>query len=244
MIKCLTANQLKIIAIVAMFFDHFSTVFLSYDTVLGVSMKIIGRIVAPTMCYFIAEGYYYTSNRRRYITRLLMFAVVSHVPYVLAFEFGFFEATSVMWPLAMGLVALVALKSDKIHILLKPVIVWGCCLVCLTADWNYVAVLWIVVFGIFHGNWKQQMIAFGFIGITFHLLPTFLRMHATNGPYTHWYQVGIVLAIPMIYMYNGKLGRKSKVMSWAFYLFYPAHLLLFYVLNTFTPLGEFFATLI
>ncbi len=238
--KCLTANQLKIIAITAMFFDHFATIFLSYDTPLGIAMKTVGRIVAPTMCYFIAEGYYYTSNLRRYIFRLLCFAVISHIPYVLAFGYDFFQATSVMWPLAMGLIALSGLKSEKIPTIVKPVIVWICCFISLTADWNYVVVLWIVVFGIFSGNFKFQMVGFGLVGIIFHLIPTFLRFGVAHGTTPHWFELGIVLAIPLLYMYNGKLGRKSKLMTWSFYLFYPAHLLLFYLLERFSDFGRLF----
>ncbi len=58
----LTANVLKYIAIAAMLIDHIAWSFVSDYSVLGQIMHVIGRLTAPIMCYFIAEGYYYTRN--------------------------------------------------------------------------------------------------------------------------------------------------------------------------------------
>lgn len=243
-INCsLTANKLKIIAITAMFFDHFFAIFLAHDTIIGLASRTPGRIVAPIICYFIAEGYHYTSNRKKYILRLLVFAVISHLPYNLLFGytlFGFFQATSVIWSLAMGLIALTAVKSDKLPFVVKPIVVAACCALAVTANWNFVAVLWVVAFGLFHGNFKKQILAFCVVGIIFHLIPTYLRFGPIHEGYPHWYQLGIFLAIPLLALYNGKLGKKSKTMSWFFYVFYPAHLLLIYFLDRFTSLSTLF----
>ena len=87
----LNANTLKLIAALAMFFDHFAAVFFPHDTLWGVLLRIPGRISAPIMCYMIAEGYHHTSNLKRYIIRLLICAVVSHIPYNLCFDYSFFR---------------------------------------------------------------------------------------------------------------------------------------------------------
>lgn len=236
----LTAHTLKIIAIVAMFFDHFVAVFISHDTIIGLMLRTPGRIAAPIFCYFIAEGYHYTSNRSKYIQRLIIFAIVSHVPFILSFGYTFFQATSVIWGLAMGLVALTAFKNDKLHIALKILVVVICCLLSITANWNYITVLWIVVFGLHHGNFKNQMIGFFAVAILFHLIPTYIRFGPLHAGYPHWYQVGVLFAVPLLAVYNGRIGRKSKVMSWFFYIFYPAHLMLIYMLDRFTALSTLF----
>ena len=64
--KNLNSNQLKIIAVFAMIFDHILWVINpGYNNgVLYLVLHIIGRIVAPIFCYFIAEGAYYTKNRK------------------------------------------------------------------------------------------------------------------------------------------------------------------------------------
>ena len=236
----LTANKLKIIGIVAMFIDHFVAVFISHDTLIGLMLRMPGRIAAPIFCYFIAEGYHYTSNRGRYIKRLIIFALISHIPYNLAFGYTFFQTTSVIWGLAMGLVALTAIKNDKLHIAVKILVLAVCCLLSITANWNYIAVLWIVVFGIQHGNFKLQILGFFAVSILFHLIPTYINFGPMHEGYPHWYQLGVFFAVPLLAVYNGQIGKKSKIMSWAFYVFYPAHLILLFLLDRFTALSTLF----
>ena len=56
--KALDANQLKLIAILAMTVDHIAwLLFPGYSSgALPVVMHSIGRLTCPIMCYFIAEG--------------------------------------------------------------------------------------------------------------------------------------------------------------------------------------------
>ncbi|MBO5523711.1 MAG: hypothetical protein J5986_08580 [Roseburia sp.] len=230
----LNANQLKMIAIIAMLFDHFMALFADHGTMTGIVFRIPGRIVAPIMCFFIAEGYYYTSNRGKYVLRLFLFALISHIPYVLCFRYNFFQATSVIWGLMLGLIALTAVKEKRLHPVVKIMILGICCALAVTANWNYVAVLWIVGFGIYHNRFKQQMIAFSIIGIVFHIIPTFINFGWAHEGYPHWYQFGIFLAIPLLALYNGKRGKKSKAVSWFFYIFYPMHLIILFILKEIT----------
>ena len=80
--KKLTAYDLKIIAIFAMILDHLAHIVVclpidpSLRTVLALIMNSIGRITMPIMCFFIAEGYHYTKDIRKYLLRLLVFAII------------------------------------------------------------------------------------------------------------------------------------------------------------------------
>ena len=82
----LDANALKLIAIAAMTVDHVAwLLFPGYPAAaVPVIMHIIGRITCPIMCFFIAEGFYHTHDRKKYALRLLALAVVSHFAYLLA----------------------------------------------------------------------------------------------------------------------------------------------------------------
>lgn len=188
-----TSNQLKAIAVIAMFFDHFVSGFIPHSTVIGLVLRTPGRIVAPIMCYMIAEGYHHTSSRKKYILRLLLFSLLSHVPYDLYFGFSFLQATSVMWSLTMGLTALTLVKRQDLPLLCRAGALAVCCALSVTANWNYVAVLWIVLFGCFYQNFKKQMIGFVCIGAVFHLIPTYLNFGPVHEGYPHWYQLGIFL---------------------------------------------------
>ena len=63
----LSGNALKLIAIAAMTVDHLTwVIFPGYQTNVGILLlHSIGRLTAPIMCFFIAEGYYYTHDRKR-----------------------------------------------------------------------------------------------------------------------------------------------------------------------------------
>lgn len=230
-LKKLNAYELKIIAISTMFFDHAVAISLSHNSLLGMALRLPGRIVAPVMCYLIAEGYHKTSNQGKYAKRLLLFSLISHIPYNLLFSFDFFEATSVMWELFLGLLSLIIAQSKKYPITLKVCSILFCCALSIPANWNFVTVLWIVFFGIFHGNNKKQMISFISVGVFAHIVPTFINFGFMHNDIPHWYQLGIFLAIPLIGLYSGERGRTSKIMKFGFYIFYPAHLVLLFLVE-------------
>ena len=114
--KNLNSNQLKFIAVLAMIFDHLLWVLKpGYNNgTLILLLHLIGRIVAPIFCFFIAEGAYYTHNRKKYLLRLLLFALISHFAYCFAFGINyipfingtFFNQTSIMWSLSLGLIGI------------------------------------------------------------------------------------------------------------------------------------------
>ncbi|MGM0213103.1 TraX family protein [Enterococcus sp. AZ109] len=222
----LSSNFLKYLAIVAMFLDHFASVFLTTDQPVWMVLRVLGRLSAPIMCYFVAEGEYFTSNRKRYVRRLFIFALMAHFPYVIYFNLPLFSATSVLWGLMNGLLALTFVKHSPANNLVKVAFVAFCCLVVLPADWNYVSVLWILGFGLFRGDFKKQMLSFVVIGVVFHLIPLLRDYGAAD-----IYQLGIVLAIPVLALYHGRKGKSNKLLQWGFYLFYPGHLLLLELLK-------------
>jgi hypothetical protein len=232
----ISANWLKILAAVAMVTDHTVALFLPHGSVLRLILRIFGRLAAPAMCFLIAEGYHYTSHCRKYLLRLLIFALISHLPYNLAMGFGLspLAATSAIWALAMGLIALMAVKNEKLPWILRLGVVGLCCLLAYSANWNYIAVLWIVAFGIFHGQRKKQLLAFALIGAVLHLTQQFLPLLLGNvsaEDFRQWHQLGIFLAIPVLAAYDGSRRCKSKLFSWCFYILYPAHLLILYLLT-------------
>lgn len=106
--KKLNSNHLKMIAIIAMTIDHATD--LIYPgfpaNPAAIFLHIIGRLTAPIMWFFVCEGYHYTRNIKKYMLRLLVFAIISHFAYcfafginVIPFSDGIFNQTSVVYPL-------------------------------------------------------------------------------------------------------------------------------------------------
>ena len=232
--KGLTSNALKVIAIVAMTVDHLTWLLLpGYRTdILTLSLHTIGRLTAPIMMFFIAEGFYYTKNIKKYIFRMFLFALIAHFAYAMLFAKDFipfrhtvFDQTSVMWAFALGLVALAVTKSENPK--LKPwhrqVIVWICIIAAFCADWSSPAAVTILYIGINRGNFKKQMIYF-MVWMTAYSVVYAIFLNPVYGAL----QMLTALAIPLLHSYNGQRG-KWKGMKWFFYIYYPAHL---FVLGT------------
>lgn len=222
----LNGNQLKLIAIAAMFLDHLAWWIFPLQSVEGELIHILGRIVAPIMSYFVAEGFFYTRNVRKYALRLILFALLSHFPYVCYFEHPWYETTGVMWGLAMGLIALAISQKAELNHWIKGVILVLCCILSGFGNWSLTPVVWIVLFGNLRGNFRKQMISFLAFGWLFFSLP----MCIIRG-WQYAYQFGIILSIPLLKAYNGTRGRKSIFMKWGFYLFYPLHFIFLYLLR-------------
>ena len=89
--KGLNGNQLKVIAIIAMTIDHLTWTFApGYSREWwAILFHIIGRLTAPIMWFFIAEGYHYTRNLKKYAGRLFLLAFISHFAYNFCFGISF-----------------------------------------------------------------------------------------------------------------------------------------------------------
>jgi len=225
----LTANTLKMIAIITMTIDHIAwTLFPGFQTgALPLSMHLIGRLTAPIFMFFIVEGYYHTRNIKKYISRMFLFALISHVPFaiyvgnsIIPFKDGLFEQTSIIWGFLMGLIALFVWKSTGLKLWLKGLIICVCVILALPANWSVPTVFAILFMGINYGNFKKQMIWLT-ISIFIYSVVYIFVFDTVYGVL----QMGIVLAIPVLACYKGKRGT-WKAMKWIFYVYYPLHLLI------------------
>ena len=217
----LSANQLKVIAVVAMVFDHCILCFFSHTSPAYLLLRMPGRIAAPIMCLMVAEGQYYTSDLWRYMGRMFGMAVLSHLPFTLCFGYDpwrFWQATDVIWALLMGLVALTAWRSPRLSLWRRVGMVLLCCLLAYSADWNYIAVLMVLLFGIFRGDHARQTAALIAVGCLYVLQAVWY----SQSPLMRF---GVFFAIPLLWCYGGQLGKKSRAIQWGSYWSYPVHLL-------------------
>lgn len=230
----LNANQLKLIAVAAMVLDHCVAVLLPPSDFLTLELRFFGRVTAPLMCYCIAEGYYHTSCLRNYLGRLLAMAVLAHVPYAMCFGkpvLAFCQSTDVGFSLLLGLAALAILDLDAVPLWGKCLGFLLCCLLAVPADWNYIAVLWIVGFGLLRKDKTRQFLAFCLIA-GFYLVQPLLDGMAVSAS-----RLGVFLALPLLSLYDGTRGKKSRWIQYGFYWFYPVHLLILYGVRQLSETG-------
>ena len=234
--KKLNSNHLKLIAIIAMTLDHEAD--LCYpgmpNNAVSNVLHIIGRLTAPIMFFFICEGFYYTRNLKKYISRLFAFAVISHFAYCFAFGINYipfstgsiFNQTSIMWTLAWSVVALYVVNDEtNLKAWQKYVLVILIDVVTFSADWSCIAVMAILSMYSNRGNLKKQIAGMSF-WVMLYAVISFVFVNKTYGVIT----LAVILVYPLLRMYDGTKGKASW-MKWFFYLYYPLHLVMIGILR-------------
>ncbi|MDO4799144.1 MAG: TraX family protein [Bacillota bacterium] len=222
------ATQLKGIAIAAMTIDHLAWLLYPGLTkeVLPISMHIFGRLTAPIMWYFIAEGCYHTKDIKRYFLRLFVFAVLGHFAFCFGLgvpwnplEGGLFNKTSVMFPLAMSVLLIWVFKSDKIKDPIKILSIVLFCLVTFVADWSSIALMMPFFLYQHRGDKKKQVLDY-IIWIGVYSLVYIVFIDVLYGIL----QLFTLLSLFLLWNYDGTRG-KGIGSKWFFYYYYPAHLI-------------------
>lgn len=221
--KILSGSMLKLIAVISMLIDHvgahlapeFLTVLQigSYSLTLQRLMRIIGRLAFPIFAFLLVEGFLHTRNKLRYGLSLFFCALISEIPWDLVHSGHLlYQGQNVFFTLLIAYLALCGMYQLKN----KPVLPF---LVLLAF-----AALTLIV-----------QADYGINGYAFILLLYALRKHEVFRPLPsfllsrHW---AVMAAFVPISLYNGKRGFiKSVGLKYAFYLFYPVHLFVIYLIK-------------
>lgn len=223
-------NIIKYIAISAMLIDHIAEFFIPEATLPWYIMRIIGRFTAPVMCYFLAEGFRYTSSTKKYGIRLFVFAVISQPAY--AFVHGF----SILTPkfnmiFTLFLCFLILLAYEKIeNIFLKTTVIFLLVAVSVFSDWGIIAPLWVLSF--YMVNSRKNILTFTAVSLLHVALC--ISNCVANGElwYSPLWQIGVLLFIPVLLVHKKNLKKQSNFSKWFFYIFYPLHLVLIGIADT------------
>ncbi len=230
--KKLNGNILKLIAILAMTIDHGAWLLLPKETIPAYICHVIGRLTFPIMAFMIVEGYHHTRDTRKYLLRLAISAVIAHFAYALCFNhpilFDFskmvVDTTSVLWGFTFGLLALIIYHHQRMKMWLKAILIIICIILAIPSDWSWVCVVFLLVLDINYGNIKRQFIGMTVFGFSYALVYCLISSWWSS------FQFAIVLAFPLLWLYNGERGR-WRGMKWLFYIYYPLHLIIFGIIR-------------
>lgn len=228
----LTGNTIKLIGIICMIIDHIGWIFYAENSIIGIMCHVVGRVTAPVMCYFIAEGNHYTKNKRKYINRLFIFAVISQIPFSLLVNGGQIKIIplNMIFTLIFGLAALIVYKEIK-NAAVKYLCIVLICVVSVFSDWSFYGVFMVLCFGIFRGNFRYQITSY--ISICYlKIIDTLITSGGFSLYKTLPQTLSVILVLLLLRLYSGKRGGK-KYSKWFFYIIYPLHMLIIYLVSLF-----------
>ena len=221
----LSQEWLKLLACVSMLIDHVGLIFLPQF----VWLRIIGRIAFPIYCFLLVEGVCHTKNPMKYALRLGICVVLSELPYDLAFYGQITMADqNVILTLFIGFWMAMSMKMTK-NILVQMVLVVPFALLAqgLHTDYGGLGVVLIAVFFLTKGVSSALMLQLMSIPAVLYLMNTFPVEVAGM-----WIPIEMfaLLALVPIGLYSGRKFTHSKLVQWGFYLFYPVHLTVLYLI--------------
>ena len=215
---------MKYIAIAAMLSDHIAMLFAADYPLLYFTMRLIGRLTAAIMCFFIAEGFQHTRSRYKYGMRLGVFALISQFAYTFMgngtlLTYNLLTDWNVIFTLFIGFCVLLAYELI-VRNPLKWSIIGLLCALSYFGDWMIIAPLWILCFYVFRDDKKKRFYVFGILAAieVASCIPFIIS-------YGEIWQIGVFLVIPLLLHYNGGKGSDNPIHKWVFYVFYPLHLL-------------------
>ncbi len=220
----LTGNQLKIIAAIFMTADHLGL--MVFPSV--AFLRIIGRLAFPIFAYMIAEGFSYTKSRKKYLLKMVVFGAAFQVVYFAAAR-SLYQGVFVTFSLSVVL----CFAADNVlkKGLIKSLLLFGlqAALVFFVTE-----MLPQVLSG------TDFCVDYGFFGV---MLPVavfmarkkrdklicffsvLILLSASFGGIQWW----CLFSVPLIALYNGERGRIK--MKNFFYLYYPLHLAVLYIVQ-------------
>ena len=238
----LTAAVLHIIAMTLMLMDHL------WATLLPARewLTCAGRVAFPIFAFMAVEGYFHTRSFKKYILRMLLFAVLSEIPFDLMYGGTWFYPVhqNVLWTFLLGLLGVWLMEQVRkkgktwmyllvcVLVVLAGLVLGTLCMV----DYHGVGVLAGFVFYSRRGRkWKSflgQLAALYWLNVE--LLGGLMYPVQLFGMEFELCQQGLaLLALIPIWLYHGRQGYHSKPFQYLCYAFYPVHMLLLVVVLNF-----------
>ncbi|MBU5331960.1 conjugal transfer protein TraX [Anaerocolumna aminovalerica] len=220
--------SLKLIAMFTMLIDHATAQLIPGSSPLWFIGRSIGRLAFPIFCFLLVEGFLHTRSVRNYLIRLGIFAMISEIPFDIAFIKGenFIDNLSgqnIYFTLFIGLfvILLIQLVENKYRysstmtfILTIIIILTGCQLAeFLRTDYGAMGILMIVCFYLFRNNKWLLLLTIFLVN------QTILSIQGFG-----------TISLLFIWLYNGERGPKLN--KYIFYAFYPVHILILHWIST------------
>ncbi len=230
----ITSMTLHILAMLFMLCDHlWATLIPGNDW-----LTCVGRMAFPIFAFLIVEGYFHTSDLKKYVGRLFAFAIISEIPFNLVMGSRIFYPIhqNVLWTflIAIGLIYINERAKQTGKIWLRIFATVGSIVLAFVlglvtfVDYNFAGIYMVLVFYFLRGrkwwNFLGQLILLAYINIEM-LSGLAYEIHLFGNTYFLVRQGFALLALIPIWLYRGEQGPYNKTLKYTYYLFYSVHLL-------------------
>lgn len=220
----MTSFVIKIIACITMVLDHIKY---AIPCTNGILTEYFGRISFPLFAFLITEGYVHTKDFKKYCLRLLIFGIISQIPFMLFRTLvGEWKMLNIMFTMLLGLIAIFVYdKIEKKRISIPIVILIAYLGDILKVDYGSYGVLTIFIIYALKNKKIILSIVYGmFVWLYYYSMlgEWIIKELYILYPICTW------LSSIIISLYNGKQGRKVK---YFFYCFYPIHMIIVYLIS-------------
>jgi len=233
-----------LIAIITMVIDHITAILVEPSHPFYIIGRSIGRLSFPIFCFLIVQGHKHTRNIKKYLLRLLAFALISEIPFDFAFynplvSNSYLYHQNIFFTLFIGLLVISLLDQvEKLNYIVRPsqeraninknpqntylskdnflklAILIGGCLLAIFLHTDYSYVGVLMIWAFYRYENNRQIL--------------FILLILLNLIYG-FPQILAVFSLFIINMYNGQRGK--QVNKYVFYGFYPVHLIVLYLIN-------------
>lgn len=261
MIKFINSNTLKVIAILAMIIDHIGYYFsFCLDENVYDIMRIIGRIAMPIFVFLLVQGYKKTSNLKKYLYRLLLYAIITqiciglvyivNILYVPNYLINIANVYNILFSFVFVIILFVAIdkKKDIMNIFFKNIRISNLFEIILRVFIVFIIITFYAYIKIDYG-FIVPFMALG-IYLVLNLCENLKLNNEKKNKYigSIMYYVGISLTVIIcglfeanyfeyvglslifIFLYNGKLGKKNQIIQKIYYLIFPVQHVLLYLI--------------
>lgn len=232
MVIIMSSFFIKIIAMITMICDHYG------DAIIGNFgiLNYIGKISFPLFAFQFVQGYKHTHDFKKYLIRLLIFAIISQVPFIL-FLSTFTETylLNIFFTFLLSAIALYGFEKISNYFLKYIFIIFIAIIAHFTkVDYGAFGIILPFIFYFFlytnkipekNNLNKILMCITVIVAITINNIPDIINYPSLFGHFIRKTIFTCIALIP-ICLYNGKQGPKIKYL---FYFFYPVHLLLLWL---------------
>ena len=215
---------IKIIACVTMILDHIKY---AIPITKCFATQYFGRISFPLFAFLVGEGYAHTSDLKKYYKRLILFAFISQIPFMLFRTLvGEWKMLNIMFTLLLGLLAITVWdKANKKYYISIPIITGLIFLGhVLRVDYGAYGVACVFLLYLFRNKKMIRILAFVILNFIYYYKRLIIEFSVSN----LISYLCVILPVFILLFYNGKLGQKTKYL---YYIFYPLHMILFFMIS-------------